>query len=118
MKTKFCRVSGCGGDPINKGLCAMHSEEFNRYGRIGVPKRFNDPEEAFRTRTRVEGDCLLWVGRTDYRGLGVLQYKGKKIPAHYYAIQRETGTAPEPYTQFRRTCGNLNCVAVEHLEEV
>jgi len=77
------------------------------------------PEETFATRTRPEGDCLLWTGRRT-SGLktppcyGLLVVNGKRTLAHRYALLR-LGLVIPPGMQVNHRCGVSLCVRADHL---
>jgi hypothetical protein len=62
----------------------------------------------------VDGECLLWPGRTQTRGYGTLSsptdYRAGDVLAHHIAWQRVTGSLPPAGLIVGHTCDVRRCV--------
>lgn len=77
------------------------------------------PSLRFWRFTVAQGECLLWVGAVNGRGVPVFSVgqeagKTKFMTAQRYAWTLAGHELPEGFV-VRTTCGNPLCVRVEHL---
>lgn len=74
------------------------------------------------SKTRQEGECLVWTGRTGRGGYGVISVLGDFGPtstsAHRAAWILANGAITDPKLVLDHLCRNRACVRVEHLEPV
>lgn len=73
----------------------------------------------FASKTRVEGDCLVWVGAVDRQGYGRFypQGRGSQVRAHRWAYEQLHGDIPRGLV-IDHLCRRPACVLVAHLEAV
>ena len=74
--------------------------------------------EKFWSRTRIEGDCLIWLGAKSSFGYGSLNLGknhslGRFVNAHRYAFYITKGDPGS--LQVLHTCDNPPCVKPDHL---
>jgi hypothetical protein len=77
---------------------------------------------AFDAKTRVEGDCLIWVGKTkvtngEARGLVWCGEEGRWRYVHQVALERKLGRTIIKPKQANHTCDHTLCVLEDHLYE-
>ena len=72
------------------------------------------PDESFSSRTRREGECLMWTGSINPRGYGTFKVGERSLGPHRYAWELANGPIPEGM-QVDHTCWNRSCVEVAHL---
>lgn len=74
------------------------------------------------SKTRQEGECLVWTGKTGHGGYGVVRVFGDFGPtstsAHRAAWILANGAITDPKLVLDHLCRNRACVRVEHLELV
>lgn len=70
-------------------------------------------DEKFNSRTRREGDCLIWTGSVISSGYGSFRGDGEFL-AHRYAWARKNGPIPKGM-HIDHICWNRLCVSVDHL---
>ena len=116
MLTLECSRDGCGRKPRSRGFCASHYVDWLRKeGRWAEKEaQYSDPEEAFASRTRRDGDCIVWTGAISSRGYGQITVSGRNTLAHRYAWERINGAIPGGMV-IDHKCWNRACVNVEHL---
>lgn len=66
---------------------------------------------------KLETDCVLWSGRLNSYGYGVLHRNGKTVMAHRDSYEREVGEIPNGM-QIDHLCRVRACVNPAHLEAV
>lgn len=112
-----CTDEPCGGKAIGRGLCSKHYQRAQKAGTL--PPLINKAlgmtlEERLMSRSRVEGDCLVWTGARDEQGYGRIGWQGK-----VYLVSRmafETFVRPlAPGELVRHSCDNPPCFRREHL---
>jgi len=67
-------------------------------------------------RTRPDGDCLTWTGRTMANGYGQIQWSGGWL-VHRAMWTAKRGEIPSAMT-IDHLCRNRTCVLVDHMEVV
>lgn len=116
MGERSCKIVDCVEESQTRGLCSKHYNRWIRYGTPYYASKFFDPEETFQVNTIWKGDCLIWTGRKNDDGYGVMKIAGKAIGAHRYAWEREHGTIPkEPRREVDHKCHTPACVNKNHL---
>lgn len=76
---------------------------------------------SFSSRTRPDGDCLIWTGGIAPTGYGHVSVLRETQGAHRAAYWIATGIKPPPRETgmtIDHLCGNPSCVKPEHLELV
>lgn len=68
----------------------------------------------FQSRTRSEGECVLWTGQTDRDGYGVFYLRRKNRRTHRVAYFHSFGDIPKGCV-VHHTCQTRNCVNPAHL---
>ena len=111
-----CSVAGCGQPSYGHGLCGMHLYRKTNNGDVGGAQRIreSDPEVSFLSKTRADGDCLVWTGSLNADGYGQIHVGREKQRAHRYAWERERGPIPDGM-QVDHACWNRACVKIDHL---
>ena len=71
----------------------------------------------FWSKTRVEGSCIEWTGKTNDSGYGVCYLGIKEFRAHRVSYTETHGAIPVGLT-LDHLCRNRVCVNPEHLEAV
>ena len=114
-----CGLVECGDAVFANALCGAHYKRLRKHGdpELGGPRQYSSPEEAFRARTRSNGDCIEWTGATVGHGYGYMAAGGRMVYAHRFAWERERGAIPEGM-QVNHKCWNVLCVRIAHLELV
>ncbi len=79
--------------------------------------RYDDVDEALRTRIEKTGDCLVWTGAKSVDGYGRIRYRGEARSVHRVAWERRYGSEPEGL-ELDHLCRNRACINVAHLEPV
>jgi len=89
-----------------------------------MPAKYNDERfwAAFWAKTRVEGDCLLWTGKTithrgEARGFVWCGDIGKWRAAHQVSLEGKLGRPIAQGKQANHTCDRTLCVAEDHVYE-
>ena len=78
--------------------------------------RINDLPHIL-SRTRVEGECWLWLGSKTERGYGRVSVKGRLRPAHVAVYEFSIGPVSSGL-ELDHLCRNHSCVNPAHLEPV
>src|SRR3954453_18205992 len=73
--------------------------------------------ESFLSRTRREGECLVWTGPRNANGYGSTSYQGKRILVHRVAYVFVFGELPVD-TEIDHICRNRACIEPDHLRAV
>ena len=120
MNSKECSITDCSkGGQLRRGMCQMHYRRFMVHGDPNItmkPHTAATPEERWKENTTWQGDCLIWSGRIDTYGYGVVYLgKGKVVGAHRYAWEREHGEIPEGMVVDHKDHCDTRCVNVNHL---
>src|SRR5699024_1856139 len=112
---KTCSVDGCDGIAKTRSWCEMHYARWKRHG--DPEKRFQPPtpEEWFLSRTKRVGDCIIWVGYTNPKGYGRINFSGRRVYAHRYAWELVNGSIPDGMTIDHKDHCSTSCVNVDHL---
>lgn len=113
----ICMLDECTEKVRSKGLCSRHYYRARSSGdprKFAGTQRFHDPLTALENRTVREGNCLIWTGRTDRYGYGVISVNGKSRGAHRVAYIAAHGEPPEGFV-IDHLCFRRNCVNPEHL---
>ena len=66
-------------------------------------------------RSRVQGECLIWLGARNNKGYGMIFYKGMTMTVHRFMYQAVKGPIPDGM-QVMHTCDVRNCINPEHLK--
>lgn len=115
--THICSIEGC-TRPIyvkSRGWCSPHYQKWRRQGDpIGQWVQYDTPEEAFLSRIKWQGFCLVYEGGNCRQGYGRISVNGKRMKAHRYAWERERGTIPAGM-EVDHVCHNEACVNINHL---
>lgn len=115
-----CSVEGCERPIRCKALCNRHYFRMRRQGsphRFTGTIRFHDPAVALEKRTTRSGDCLLWGGKRDTHGYGVISIDDKIRRAHRVAYELAKGPIPDGLV-IDHQCFNRHCVNPDHLNAV
>ena len=115
-----CSVDGCDSPIRCKALCNRHYFRFRRSGstdRFAGTKRFHGPAVALTNRSTRVGECLLWDGKLDTHGYGVMVIKNKMRRVHRVAFELAKGPIPEGLV-IDHLCFNRHCVNPDHLRAV
>ena len=65
-----------------------------------------------------ENGCMLWIGGKTPQGYGLFRWRKNRIGAHRAAFEIQYGRQPKENYIISASCGERNCVNVEHLEEL
>lgn len=115
MAFKLCGVEGCDLRYYCRGYCKRHYSKWYKHGDpLAGGRRYATPEEKFADATERQGECLVWVERTDLERHASIWVDGKAVGAHRYAWEREHGPIPDG-TLVDHACHNPRCVEVKHL---
>ena len=118
MTANRCVIDGCEKGAIARGWCPKHYQRWRAHGDpLGGGRQYKDPAEAFKARTRHDGECLIWTAAKTKNGYGQLVVPGGRSLAHRYAWERENGPIPAGMV-LDHTCWNRACVNVAHLRVV
>ena len=90
----------------------MRPLDLGKANASGV-NRTQGRDEAFWARVDRSGKCWIWTGATS-AGYGVFKFRGTRILAHRYSIQRLTGQSAAG-TMVDHLCRNKACVNPQHL---
>ncbi|WP_193510444.1 HNH endonuclease [Cryobacterium sp. BB736] len=66
---------------------------------------------------RFEGDCIIWTGRTNNMGYGIVSQNNKSFPAHRWFFERFVSPVPK-HLFLDHLCRTPLCVNPKHLEPV
>ena len=112
-----CSIDNCENKIDSRQLCPKHYWRLRKYGDPLKVETFyaKTPDESFASRTRWEGDCLVWTGAKYRSGYGSIAL-GNNTPGyvHRYAWERENGPIPDDKV-IDHQCWNKLCVRVDHL---
>lgn len=111
---KLCLIDDCENYRYGHGYCSKHYRRWKAHGDPLKLVQFESPKDSFETRTKWQGDCLVWTGATTNRGYGNITVDGKSQPAHRYAWTVQRGEIPDGM-HIDHICHNRACVNVEHL---
>lgn len=114
MSEKKCSVDGCERKRYCRGWCRAHYQRWLRRGTTDPVDRKATAEEAFGTRVRPDGDCLVWTGSIGDTGYGTVWVDGVRKRVHRYAWELENGRIPDGMV-VDHVCWNRACVNVAHL---
>lgn len=115
MSQKTCDIAECDRESSARGWCRIHYQAWQRHGDpMGGRRKISSPEDAFRSRTEWDGECLIWSGAIGSTGYGWLKVEGRSVRVHRYAWERERGEIPEG-SVVDHICWNRSCVNVDHL---
>lgn len=64
--------------------------------------------------TRMNGDCMEWLGGTDRKGYGCLKWKDKNKRAHRLSYELTYGEIPKGFL-ICHSCDNPLCINPKHL---
>ena len=70
--------------------------------------------KRFWAKTRVDGDCLIWIGTVNKNGYGYFSVKRRLITAHRYIFTRVLGALPRSI-DVMHSCDRRACVKLQHL---
>lgn len=118
-----CRVEGCDGPVLSRGLCNAHYLRLRRYGDpLGGGPAKTPNGEALRYFREVvltyEGDeCLPWPYGRVSGGYGKIWHEGKTHLVHRLVCEEVNGPPPTRGHDSAHSCGSghLACVAPRHL---
>lgn len=123
MKSIYCLIEWCDRKTHAKGFCGGHYKRWISGSDMDKPflAMSATPEDAFKSRTQWQGDCLVWTGGRNPGGYGNIKIrKGGKLVngyAHRYAWERVNGPIPNG-GHIDHTCFNRLCANVDHLRLV
>ena len=111
-----CSVDGCGRPVYLTGMCMRHYHRVRRHGSTEPTRAAPDDPIAERlaSRSREDGECVVWTGRTNHDGYGLVDLGGRPRHAHRVAFEAAGGEIPEGGV-VRHTCDNPPCIRPEHL---
>lgn len=115
-----CSVDGCDAPIRCKSLCNLHYFRVRRTGsphRFTGTKRFHDPAVSLKNRSTKVGECLLWDGKLDTHGYGVMSIQNKIRRVHRVAYEVAKGPIPDGLV-IDHLCFNRHCVNPDHLRTV
>lgn len=114
-----CSIADC-DDPVrSRGWCEKH---YIRWRRNGDPLLVKTPhptlsdeeyEKWFWSKTKRDGDCLIWIGKKHKAGYGNAQRHGV-MRAHRVAHMITKGAIPDGF-EVRHLCHNPSCCNPDHL---
>lgn len=117
MADGTCTANGC-EDP-RWGLrewCSKHWQRVKKYGKTELPDR---PclEEKFWSKVDRSGDCWIWTGAVNSRGVLLFwdSVTGKTRHANRIAYELTRGRPLPEGRRARRSCGESLCLRPEHL---
>jgi len=70
--------------------------------------------QKFWSRTKIDGDCLIWIGCKFKSGYGKVNSGGRMLRANRVAWELLNGPIPDGFC-IRHTCDNPSCVKPSHL---
>lgn len=73
--------------------------------------------QRFHSKTTKRGDCILWTGRVDKDGYGVILFRRATRKAHRLALWLANRPIPDGYV-VNHTCRNRECVNPQHLNVI
>ena len=73
-----------------------------------------DPIGAFYSLTKRINECVVWIGKKNADGYGILRRSKKELTAHRYVWELEIGEVSEGLCVLHK-CDNRCCVKIEHL---
>lgn len=84
--------------------------------RLGQEFDAPDPQSRLWSRTRRDGECIVWLGHTT-NNYGSIVWNGKQSRVHRVAYEIAKGPIPEGLV-IDHLCRNRLCVNPDHLEAV
>jgi hypothetical protein len=114
----ICKIKDCQNKVTCEGrICQSHRHKKVYYGTY-FPMLKTKPtrEEYFNSKLtqKNSNNCILWTGRKDRVGYGVLWDGKKNIKAHRFSWELVNGEIPKGVYCLHK-CDIRNCVNVDHL---
>jgi hypothetical protein len=115
-----CSIEGCNNKSFSRGWCGKH---YQRWSRFGDPLKLSPPRPTpierilpKLKRNRKTG-CLIWTGRLNNHGYGVIKVKTSTRLVHRLMYEYEVGPIPEGL-ELDHLCRVPACAEFTHLEPV
>lgn len=120
MSARVCEIDGCAMKVRAKGLCITHYSRRRSSGdplKFAGTKRFFSPADSIANHSVADGDCLVWQGKVNKYGYGLMKTGGKVRYVHQVAYELAKGPIPEGLV-IDHLCFVRNCVNAKHLRAV
>lgn len=103
------------GECMNLDLSTANGRYKARKYGFNVPKmRPGKPSPDFDSLLRLDGACLVFIGKRNRDGYGQYSFDMKKHLAHRWAYVKETGKNIDGLV-LMHSCDNPACCSIEHL---
>lgn len=112
-----CTIDACLKLVTARGWCHGHYYRWRKYGDpLKGRVKYTVLAEFIASRTRSEGDCLVWTSMTR-GGYGITTWRGKSFTVHRWAYEQAYGAIPEGLL-IDHMCHNRACLNTVHLRAV
>ncbi len=113
-----CKIKTCKNLVTQNGaICNHHRHLKSYYGSYdAIPESKLSRIEFFNANIKKSevSDCILWCGRIDKLGYGMIWNGQKAVKAHRFSWELVNGKIPDGINCLHK-CDIRNCVNVEHL---
>ena len=117
MANRTCSIDGCDGKVVGRGWCSKHWQRWRRLGdpEAGVLPRFPTPASRLAAmQVTTPGGCVLYTGRKNESGYGMIRSGGSMQLVHRVAWEIEHGPIPDGLT-LDHMCHTRACFNLAHL---
>jgi hypothetical protein len=114
----ICKIEGCTRLITCYGRFCQHHRHLKTYygSYTAIPNRHLSRQDFFESKLKkdTQTDCILWMGRLDRLGYGVLWDGKKQVKAHRFSWILHHKEIPGDKKVLHK-CDVRNCVNVNHL---